>query len=477
MENKIVKRIQNEFNKVTDLIIKKIKLSLIDTVYIIYLETISSSDKINDYILKNLSSISAKKSKKIYDIDSILPGPNTKKITNYDEIEFYLTNGFAIIVRNKDVLAIETKADINRSISTPDTEPATNGPKDAFNENYQMNIGLIKRRIKSHKLKTDEYLVGRKTLTKVGLLYLDDIAEEETINAIKDKIEKIDIDGITDSSTLGQIICGEDKTNFPTFMVTERPDNVTKSLLEGKIAIIVDTSPFVIILPAFFADFINPIVDVYHKTKNVNFLKVVRFACFFLSMMVPAIYIALINYNQETIPAKLLVNFSMQRDGVPFPAIIEAFIMLFICEILRESDIRFPNSYGSAISILGALILGDAAVTAGVVSPIMIIVIAMTFISSLIFTELEVVNALRHLRFIMLLFAAFYGILGLVFGLFYFLITINDIHTLNKPYFYPLMPFDRTYLFKTILKKPPKEEKFRSRMLTHKNFRKQGDNI
>ncbi len=167
MENKIVKRIQEEFKKNPDLTTKKIKLSLLDTVYVIYLETISSSDKVNDYILKNLSNLSGLKSKKIRNLDSILPGPNTKEIKNYDEIEFYITNGFTIVIRNNTILAIETKADINRSVAEPNSEPATNGPKDAFTENYQINLGLIKRRIKSHTLKTDEYIIGRKQVLKL----------------------------------------------------------------------------------------------------------------------------------------------------------------------------------------------------------------------------------------------------------------------------------------------------------------------
>lgn len=477
MEEKIIKRIQEEFKNTPDLIIKKIKLSLLDTVYVVYLETVSSSDKVNDYILKNLSSFGSFKNTKKIDINSLIPGPNTKEIKNYDEIEYFITNGFTIVIRNNTILGIETRADINRGIPTSDTEPSPNGPKDAFTENYQINLGLIKKRLKSSKLKTDEFTLGRKTLTKVGLLYFEDIAEEKTIQLITDKLKKIDIDGILDSSTIGQLITDEAKTHFPTYQITERPDFVSKALLEGKIVIIVDTSPFAIILPAFFIDFVNPGIDQYHKSTNINFLKIVRFACFFLSMTVPAIYIALINYNQETIPTLLLVSFSVQHDGVPFPSIVEVLIMLFVCEMLRESDLRFPNAYGSAISILGALVLGDAAVSAGIVSPITIIIIALTFMASLIFTEIEVSNALRNLRFIFLFAAAFYGILGLVFAGFYFLIRINKIHSFGKPYFYPFVPFDKTYFFKTALKWPIRKDKYRSEMLTKQNKTRQGENV
>ncbi len=477
MQNKIVKRIQNEFTKTPDLIIKKIKLSLLDTVYVVYLETVSSSDKVNDYVLKNLSYMSGTKNTKVINLESILPGPNLKEINNLDEIEFFITNGFTIIIRNNKVLAIETKADINRSVSTPDTEPAINGPKDAFTENYQINMGLVKRRIKSNTLKNEEYIIGRKTKTTIGVLYLDDIAEEELVDSIKNKLKQIDIDGIVDSSTVGQLLMDENKVHFPTYIATERPDNVARALMEGKLVIMVDTSPFAIILPAFFIDFINPGMDSYGKSNNINFIKMVRFFCFFLSMVMPAIYIAVVNYNQETIPTNLLVNFSIQHDGVPFPAIIEAFIMLFICEMLRESDTRFPNSYGSAISILGALVLGDAAVAAGIVSPIMIITISLTFMASLMFTEIEIASALRHMRFIFIILASFYGLLGIMFGIFYFLIRINDVYSFGKPYFYPLMPFDKTYIFKSFLKGETKKDTKRSPMLTRKNLTKQGENV
>ena len=477
MENKLIKRIQKEFSKTPDLIIKKVKLSLIDTVYIVYLETVSSSDKVNDYILKNLSYIGSTKNSKVINLESILPGPNLVNINNPDEIEYFITNGFTVVIRNNTIVAIETKADINRSVSTPDTEPAVNGPKDAFTENYQINMGLVKRRIKSNTLKTDEFTIGRKTKTKIGVLYFDDIAETELVDSIKKKIEAIDIDGIIDSSTVGQLIADESKVHFPTYVTTERPDNVSRALLEGKIVIMVDTSPLAIILPAFFIDFINPGMDQYNKSKNVNFIKIVRFLCFFLSMIIPSIYIAVVNYNQETIPTNLLVSFSIQHDGVPVPAIIEAFIMLFICEMLRESDLRFPNSYGSAISILGALVLGDAAVSAGIVSPIMIITISLTFMASLMFTETELSSALRFLRFIFIILASFYGILGIVFGVLFFLIKINDLYSFGKPYFFPLMPFDKIYALKSVLKAETRKDTKRTSMLTDKNYTKQGENL
>jgi len=473
MKNEIVKRIQKEFSKNVDLVIKPIKVSLLKTIYVIYLESVTGSDKVNDYILKNITLLNSLPKKKLSDLQSIIPAPHTVIIKNEDEIEFYITNGFTIVIRDAEILALETKSDITRGIPEPTTEQAVFGPKDAFTENIQINLGLVKRRIKSKTLKADNIVLGRKTATTLNILYFEDIVEEETLESVNETLKNIDIDGILDSGTIAEYIEKENTTHFPTVIKTERPDHVANALLEGKIVILVDTSPFALIIPAFFADFMNPISDNYTKSNNINFLKIIRFLCFFITMMAPAIYISLINYNPETIPTSLLINFATQRDNVPFPAIVEALLMLFIYEILRESDIRFPNSYGSAISILGALILGEAAVNAGFVSPIMIIVIAFTFITSLIFTEQELVDAARHFRIIFLVAAAFYGLYGIVLAFLYFLIHITEIKSIGKPYFYPIAPFDKTYLMKGLLKAKNWQNNRRSKLLTKKNYTKQ----
>ena len=476
MKNEIIERLKKEFRDNVDFIIKPIKVSFRQTIYVVYLESVTGSDKVNDYILKNITLLNALPKKKLKDLESLIPAPHTVILQNPDDIEFYITNGFTIVIRGSEMLALETRADITRGIPEPTTEQAVFGPKDAFTENIQINLGLLKRRIKSKSLKAKNIVLGRKTNTTINLLYFEDIAEEELVLHVEEELKKIDVDGIIDSGNITEYLSSENNTHFPTVIKTERPDTASKALLEGKLLILVDTSPFALILPGFFADFLNPVSDNYKKSNNINFLKILRLCCFFLTILAPAIYIALINYNPETIPTSLLINFSTQRDNVPFPAIVEALMMLVIYEILRESDVRFPNSYGSAISILGALILGEAAVNAGFVSPIMIIVIAFTFITSLIFTEQEIVNAARHFRLIFLFAAALYGIYGIVLAFFYFIIHVTELKTLGKPYFYPISPFDKVYFMKGLLKTDIRKDTKRSKMLTDKNFTKQRSN-
>lgn len=477
MQEKVLNQLNKEFINNTDFIIKKINTKNFNDIYIIYLESVAGSDKINDYILKKITSINNLKNIKEKDIESIIPGPNTIKIDNIDTIEFYLTNGFTIVLTKKEILAIETKANINRSVSVPEIQKTIYGPKDAFTENIQINLGLLKRRIKSSHLKSQDLNMGRITNTKIEILYFDNITDMEMVENIKQQLEKIDIDGIVDSGIIANILTEDENTHFPTISSSERPDVVASALLEGKVCIMVDTSPFVLILPAFFADFINPVADNYSRNTNVNFLKLLRLASFFLTMMLPGIYIALINYNMETIPTTLLVNFAGQNDGVPIPTFIEAIVMTLVCEILRESDLRFPSSYGSAISILGALVMGEAAVSAGIVSPIMIIIIAFTFITSLIFTEQELTNAIRYFRFVFLISASLYGLYGIALSLIYFFIHINNIKTLNKPYFFPIMPFNLVYLKKTLFKTKVKNDIYRSKELVSINTTRERINL
>lgn len=473
--NKIINRLQNEFNKSPDLVIKSISINLFKKIFIAYLETVSSSDKVNDYILKNL--ILEKDNITKGNIASFIAAPNTLEIKNADECEFYLTNGFSLIIIDNKILAIETRADINRAVSDSQVESSINGPKDAFTENIQINIGLIKRRIKSSTLKTENRTIGRKTLTNISVLYFEDIADKNLVNNVLEKIDTIDIDGIVDSSSIGFLLEDENKSVYPTYMQTERPDIVATSLLEGKIAIAVDTTPFVLIIPAFFIDFINPGTDNYNKGKNINFIKILRISAFLISMVAPSIYIAVMNYNQETIPTNLLLNFAIERGGVPFPTIIETLIMLFVCEILKESDLRFPSSYGSAISILGAIVLGEASVSAGIASPITIIVIAVTFISSLTFTTFEINNALRYFRAIFILLSGLFGLYGITLGLFYFLIYTTSTTSFNKPYFAPISPYNKEYFNNTVLKRALKKDTRRSTLFTHTNIIKQTEDL
>lgn len=435
-------QILRDYKDVNDLIIKRIK-----NVFLVYIETLISQDKINDYILKQIVDC-----KKVDNIKELIASPNLKDVENIEDFENYLNSGFTIIINQKETIAIETKGDLIRSIDKPLTESTLFGPKDSLTESIQTNIGLIKRRIRTNDLKSIEYTIGKYTKSIINILYIDSIAKSHELDYLKEKLNGIDIDGFNDLGELKPFLVNDNKNIFPGIKITERPDLISKSLLAGKIVIVMDNSPYALILPSFLSDFINPVSDDYIKGVNVNFIKVLRFFCLFFSIIFPAFYIAITTYNQELVPTNLLVSFQNQRAEVPFPAAIECLITLITCEILRESDLRFPSSYGSAISILGALVLGSAAVDAGIVSPIMIIVVAITFISSLIFTDLDITHAIRYWRFLFIIMVSLFGVFGLLIAFIFLIANISNYEVLGMPYFFPIAPFDLTYIKETLFK-------------------------
>lgn len=442
--NKIVEQINSEFNKCNDLIYKKIRIGF-KIYHVYFLETLCASDRVNNYVLNGLAF-----NNNIDNINKNLPSPNFIKISNKDKINYYLFNGYTVIISKNNIYGVETKADLDRSINEPATEQNLYGPKDSMVENIQKNLGLIKRRIKSNHLKNEVKVIGRCSKNIVNVLYIDNIVNNDLVNDVINKLDSIDTDSLLDAGILRRLL-DTSKNPFPTIKMSERPDTVSSALLNGKIVVLIDGSPFALIMPSFMLDFFNPASDQYFKPINVSFIKILRMLCFVFSILVPAYYIAITTYNQETIPLPLLINFATQRSGVPFPPIIEAIIMLIVCEILKESDLRFPNNYGSAISILGALILGEAAVNAGIVSPIMIIVVAITFISNLIFADNDINGAIRIWRIIFLTLSTVFGLYGICLALIAFFVNITSYKSMFLNYSFPVEPNDKNYLKKVVL--------------------------
>ena len=431
--NSIKNKVKDKYNSSFDL-----KFNDFNNIHLIYIDSLCDSNTINETILKNV--VIDKDFKSIKDI---ITNSNTIDIKSIDDVYNYLENGFCIVCYNNSILATETKKNLSRSISEPTIEQTINGPKDSLNEDYMTNIGLIRKRIKDESLTMIEKKVGKKSKTKVNIMYLDDIVENSLVDEIIKKIDSLDLDYVLDSSFISQSIISSNNV-FPLAETSERPDLICMSLLEGKVCLIVENSPFAIIIPTFFVDLFHSPEDYYQSPKNVTFTRLIRLLAFYIAIILPAFYIAITTFNHETIPITLIVNFAAQRNGVPFPTFIEALGMIIIFEILRESDLRMPSVSGNAISILGAIVLGDAAVSAGIVSPIMVIIIAISSICSLMFSNVAMVNAIRLWKIIFLIFASFLGIVGLVFASFLFIIIISSLKSFGKPYLYPVAPLGKS---------------------------------
>lgn len=449
---KLKDKIKSDFGYSSDLVFRELTISNKKVMYV-YLESVSSDDKISDFLVKSLTNTSKDIFKSLFNsLKQSIYNSHLLVEDNLDNIYYLLSSGYTAIFVGKKAILVETKNALDRGITESTSEGIIRGPKDSFTENNSKNIGLIRKRIKTNNLYFKEIIVGEKTHTKVNICYIDGVADKNIINNITKKIEKINIDGILDSGYIRDFLVKEN-TFFPKIKSTERPDVASFSLLKGKIIIMVENSPFVLILPTVLTDFFHSAEDYYQKATNITVTRILRFLAFIITIVTPGIYIAMTTFNQEMIPGELLITLAMQRDAVPFATSVEVIIMAITFEILRECDIRIPNSIGAAVSIVGALVLGEAAVNAGIVSPMVIIVVAITSICGLLFSDIDFVNALRFWRFLFLGFAMLLGMVGIALSIIFLILKLSSIDD-NIAYTSPISPLNITKLKDSILKLP-----------------------
>ena len=473
MNNKIINKLKKETNNSSYIIYREKYINNIK-IDIIYNETLTDQNKMSDFIYRSLDHIEKTYNKKelLYDvIKNNISNIKIKDINNYQDICKYLNNGFAILLIEDDYsLALEVKKNLTRSIEKPMTETTIRGSMDAFTKNIETNIGLIKRRIKTNKLWNEDLELGKYTQNKISILTIEGITNQEIKNSIINKLNNIEIDSVTDTGTLKHLISKETKTIFPTTITTERPDKVASALLQGKTAIIIDNCPFALIMPVDINDFFLSQDDKDSNYINNSLTRVLRYLAFFITILTPGVYIALTTFNQEMIPLDLLTSFASQRSSVPFPAFFEALLMFISFEILRESDYRIPNISNSALSIVGALILGEAAVNAGIVSPIMIIIVAITAISTLVVVEPELANAIKWYRIFFMLGGTTIGIYGIFIVFIIFITNLCSIKSFTKSYTMPYAPLSEE-IKNSIIKLPLLKRTKRNKYLTNNIIR------
>ncbi len=465
----IIKRLKSDTNN-SDEIIYRYKDINNKKICIIFNESLTSSSTISDFIIRSINNITFKKNSNLLEvIENNISNFKYTEINTYESICYYINYGFTIILieDTETFIALETRQDLSRGISTPQTETALRGAMDSFVENIQTNMGLIRRRIKSNDLWVDSLEVGKYTKTKINILYMNNICKKDMVEKVKILINNIDIDGIISIGTIKNLIENENKSVFPTIFSTERPDKVCASLLRGKIIIMSDTSQFALILPIVMNDLFISTEDNFSKSINITLTRIIRYLSFFITLLTPGIYLALITYNQEMLPTELLVSFATQTKSVPFPAFFECLLMLISFEILRESDLRSPTFTTSALSTVGALILGEAAVNAGIVSPIMIIVVAITSLSALLFTEPEIVNGMRYYRLFFMISSSLLGLIGLILASVILVINLVSLESFGISYLSPYSPLSITGLKNSIIKFPTKDLKKREKYLSN----------
>ncbi len=323
--------------------------------------------------------------------------------------------GLLLINGVTKALIIDVKGFETRGINEPQDERVLQGPREGFEEVALRNIALVRRKLQTPDLCTENMRVGRRSNTSVYICYLNSLANPKTVEELKGKIEKIDIDGILDSNYITENIRNHKLSLFKTTATTERPDVVASKLLEGRIAIIVDGTPMVVTLPYLFSENFQSDEDYYLNFLVSSFGRFLRFLSFFLAISIPAIFIAISSYHRELMPTALAISVSNLRAGVPFAPLTECLIMIFVFEILKEAGVRMPQSLGHALSVVGGLVVGQAAVEARIISTPMLIVIALSGISGLMVPKLK--GAVTYLRIALVLLSAFFGLLGYFAGI------------------------------------------------------------
>lgn len=473
MNTKIINKLKEETNNSSYVVYREKYINNIK-IDIIYNEVLTDQDKMSNFIYRSLDHIEKIYQEKelLYDvIKNNISNIKIKEINNYQDICKYLNNGFVILLIEDDYsLALEVKKNLTRSIEKPMTETTIRGAMDSFTENIETNIGLIKRRLKTNKLWNEDMELGKYTKNKISILTIKGLTDSKIKDNIINKLNSLEIDGVTDTGTLKHLIENETKTIFPISITTERPDKVVSSLLRGKTVIIIDNCPFVLIMPVDINDFFLSQDDKDSNYINNSLTRILRYLAFSITVLTPGIYIALTTFNQEMIPLELLTSFASQRSTVPFPAFFEALLMFVSFEILRESDYRIPNVSNSALSIVGALILGEAAVNAGIVSPIMIIIVAITAISALVIVEPELSNAIKWYRILFMLGGTTIGIFGIFIVFIIFTTNLCSVNSYGKSFTMPFTPINSD-IKNSIIKFPLLKRNKRNKYLTNNIIR------
>lgn len=425
--------------------------------FILYIDGMVDSQILNDFVLKPLmlknkfcnnetSKIIVQKGKKSnianFIQDCLIPQNNIKQQSSFKDIFSGVNSGnCALFVDTLSVgFDIDVKGFKQRSISKPENEIVIKGPHEAFVENIRTNTTLLRRFTNNENLIIENTKVGKITQTNCAICYIKDIANDALVAETKYRLNNLEIDSLLSAGELEQLLTDTNSLGVPKILVSERPDYAVKSLLQGRVIILINGSPYALILPAILIDFLTSPEDTNLKPQFANFLKVVRIISSFFALLLPGLYIAITNFHREIIPTELLFSILSSRQSVPFPIIVEILIMEISFEIIREAGLRVPSPIGPTLGIVGALVLGQAAVSAAIVSPILIIIVAITGMSSFAIPDFTFSFHLRFFRFVFILLGFLAGFLGIGMGLFIYISSLCDLETFGVSYTIPYAP-------------------------------------
>lgn len=445
-----MKTIKEIFIDCDDVVYREFKVGVKQnfSLAIIFIDGLIDQDMVSDFALRPLleasrylepNPITIKDN--LYNLikDGNISASEIKEAETIDEaLEAILVGETALLIDGyKKIIILSSRGWEKRSIDEPQTETLIRGPRDGFTENLKTNTVLIRRRIKDPSLKIKMIQVGKRTRTDVAVLYVDDIVNEDLLNEVKKRLEDIEVDSVLDSAILEELIEDNYISPFPQTENTERPDSVSASLLEGRIALIVDNTPFVLILPATLGTLMQSSEDYYTRWTIASIARIIRYIAGFVAVLAPGLYIAITAFHPGLLPTRLAFYLASTRINVPFPAVVEAFSMELTIEFLREAGTRLSGPIGTTIGIVGGLIIGQAAVEAGIVSPLMIIIVAVTTVASFTLPSYEFAAGLRFYRFVIMICTSLLGLYGIMLGLIFMGTHLVKLNSYGIPFTTP----------------------------------------
>lgn len=436
--------------------------------FIIYIDGMVNGNSINSFILEPIllknsitmspnsldeekqslnKSVTVRKAKKFnledFIFNSLIPQNSISKEKEFSKIISKINAGFCILFVDtlETAFCIEAKGFKGRSVSEPITESVLRGAQEGFVEELRTNTSMLRKIINNENLIIEETSVGKISKTKVAICYLNDITNSDLVAEVKYRINNLDIDYLLSSGQLEQFIADNPKSVFPQLISTERPDRTCNYLFGGRVAILINGSPFSLIVPGMLIDFLTSPEDVNLNYIYTNFLRFIRIIALLVSLTLPGLYVAITNFHHELIPSELLFAMINARQAIPFPIIFEILLMEFSFELIQEASIRVSSSFSTTVGIIGALILGEAAVSANIVSPVLIIVVASTGICGFAITDNSLWHATRMFRFMYIILGYMAGFLGIALGFFIHFIILSNTSSFGISYFSPYIPF------------------------------------
>ncbi|SES15111.1 spore germination protein KA [Gracilibacillus ureilyticus] len=435
-----------------------------------YYSSIVNGDTITTHIIKPLLEQTGEKLSNIVTIE------NVEEVTDFETAIQNINSGKVILFIEQDSTAYSMDAaDFqHRTVTKSENERFIKGPQDAFTESLNTNISLIRKQLHNHQLVNESIQVGKRSKNEVNIIYVKDLVNNDILSNIKKRLDDIDVDSIRNIELLEQYLEERPYSLIPTILYTEKPDKATAFLEDGYVILLMNTSSACLIMPVTFWSFFHSPEDRYLRFLYGNFSRAIRLLCFYLTSMISATFVAIANFHSEMIPPDLLLAITASRERIPFPLIFEILIMEIAFELIREAGIRIPNPLGPTIGIVGALILGQAAVEANIISPIIVIIAALSGLSSFAIADLSMNFAVRILRFIFILAAASYGMLALTGAFLIIFMYAASIKSFGVPFFSPMSP-EFVSTKDTIFRKILKKEIYRPGYLDLKDNRKRSE--